>query len=150
MLVDARVGVSEVDRDIIARLPTQPAQLTVLNKADLAGCAIARSENCGENNKRVTISLSAKNGDGVDLLRQELLKIAGWHPAEDVFIARERHLRALAETGQHIALSRQQLPQLELFAEELRLAQRSLSSITGEFSADDLLGEIFGRFCIGK
>ena len=98
----------------------------------------------------MTIVLSAKSGDGIELLRQELLHIAGWHPAEDVFIARERHLRALTETGEHLALARRQLPRLELFAEELRLAQQALSSITGAFSADDLLGEIFGRFCIGK
>jgi len=83
-------------------------------------------------------------------LHQELLRIAGWHPVEDVFIARERHLRALSDTGKHIAAAQTQLPQLELFAEELRLAQSALGSITGEFSADDLLGEIFGRFCIGK
>jgi tRNA modification GTPase len=83
-------------------------------------------------------------------LRQELLRIAGWHPAEDVFIARERHLRALASARQHLAEAQTQVQQLELFAEELRLAQQALSSITGAFSADDLLGEIFGRFCIGK
>ena len=150
LLVDARVGVSDADRDIIARLPAQPAHLTVFNKADLAGCAVERRENDGTHGTGVVITLSAKHGDGVDLLRRELLRIAGWHPAEDVFIARERHLRALAETDRHIVLARQQLPQLELFAEELRLAQRALSSITGEFTADDLLGEIFGRFCIGK
>ena len=98
----------------------------------------------------MTVSLSAKHGEGVELLRGELLRIAGWHPAEDVFIARERHLRALAETAEHIAAARAQLPQLELLAEELREAQTALATITGEFSSDDLLGEIFGRFCIGK
>jgi len=96
------------------------------------------------------ISLTAKQGAGIELLKQELLRIAGWHPAEDVFIARERHLRALAQTNESLARSRSCLPHLELFAEELRLAQRSLGTITGEFSSDDLLGEIFGRFCIGK
>ena len=98
----------------------------------------------------MTVSLSAKSGEGIELLRRELLRVAGWHPAEDVFIARERHLRALHDTALHIDQARRQLPQLELFAEELRLAQLSLAAITGEFSADDLLGEIFGRFCIGK
>ena len=146
LLVDARNGVSDADREIIARLPPNPTHITVHNKADLAGLPAERRENA----EGTTISLSAKCGDGVDLLRQELLRVAGWHPAEDVFIARERHLRALGETGEHITLAQQQLPQLELFAEELRLAQTALSSITGEFSADDLLGEIFGRFCIGK
>ena len=98
----------------------------------------------------MAISLSAKYGEGIELLRQQLLKIAGWHPAEDVFIARERHLRALADTRKHIETALARLPELELFAEELRLAQAALASITGKFGADDLLGEIFGRFCIGK
>ena len=102
----------------------------------------------------VAISLSAKANQGIELLRSELLRIAGWHPAEDVFIARERHLRALAGAQEHIAAARRvvmgQLPALELFAEELRLAQHALGEITGEFSADDLLGVIFSRFCIGK
>ncbi len=146
LLVDARTGVSETDREIIARLPQSPAHITIHNKADLAGEEAERRED----GKGTTICLSAKSGNGVDLLRQELLRIAGWHPAEDVFIARERHLRALAETGEHIKVAQQQLPQLEVFAEELRLAQTALSSITGKFSPDDLLGEIFGRFCIGK
>ena len=80
--------------------------------------------------------------------------IAGWHQAEDVFIARERHLRALATAQAHIEQARQivdsSFPALELFAEELRLAQHALGEITGEFTADDLLGVIFSRFCIGK
>ncbi|HSG23419.1 MAG TPA: tRNA uridine-5-carboxymethylaminomethyl(34) synthesis GTPase MnmE, partial [Azonexus sp.] len=100
------------------------------------------------------ISLSARSGEGIELLRQELLNIAGWHQAEDVFIARERHLRALATAQEHIAAARNvvegRMPALELFAEELRLAQQSLGEITGEFTADDLLGVIFSRFCIGK
>ena len=146
LLVDAREGVSDADTAIIERLPQRLSHLTVFNKADLAGRRAERLEPDGE----VQIALSAKTGEGIGLLRDELLRIAGWHPAEDVFIARERHLRALNQTATHIAQARQQLPELDLFAEELRLAQRALSSITGEFSADDLLGEIFGRFCIGK
>ena len=146
LLVDARSGVGEAERAILAQLPASLARITVYNKVDLAGRAAERHEETDG----VAISLSAKHGEGVELLRQELLLIAGWHPAEDVFIARERHLRALSDTGNHIAAAQAQLPQLELFAEELRLAQSALGSITGEFSADDLLGEIFGRFCIGK
>jgi len=146
LLVDARHGVSAEEHDILAQLPAQLARITVYNKIDLAGRPAERhAEAAG-----VAISLSAKHGEGLDLLRQELLRVAGWHPAEDVFIARERHLRALSTTREHIATAQAQLPQLELFAEELRLAQLALSSITGEFSSDDLLGEIFGRFCIGK
>lgn len=146
LLVDAQFGVTEKDFEIIRRLPQNLSIITVFNKADLAKQIGSRQD--GDQGPQLL--LSAKTGDGISLLREELLRVAGWHPAEDVFIARERHLRALSETGVRITLARQQLPELELFAEELRLAQYALSSITGEFSADDLLGEIFGRFCIGK
>jgi tRNA modification GTPase len=146
LLVDARTGVGPADQAIMAQFPAHLARLTVYNKIDLASLAAERREE----GDAVAIALSAKSGAGIELLRQELLRIAGWHPAEDVFIARERHLRALTETCRHIDGAREQLPRLELFAEELRLAQLSLGTITGEFSADDLLGEIFGRFCIGK
>ena len=146
LLVDARRGVEEADRSILNRLPAYLKRITVYNKIDLAATQAERHDEADG----IAISLSAKHGSGVDLLRQELLHIAGWHPAEDVFIARERHLRALAETQGHIKTAQAQLPQLELFAEELRLAQMALGTITGQFSADDLLGEIFGRFCIGK
>ncbi len=146
LLVDARNGITDADRDILQQLPAHLLRVTVFNKIDLAGGRPERLEAADG----VVLSVSAKQGDGIDLLRAELLRIAGWHPAEDVFIARERHLRALAETREHLEMAGLQLPQLELFAEELRLAQHSLGRITGAFSADDLLGEIFGRFCIGK
>ena len=146
LLVDARQGVSAEEHDILSRLPEKLAKIIVHNKIDLVG---QHSERHAEL-EGIAISLSAKHGEGIDLLRQELLRVAGWHPSEDVFIARERHLRALEDTRHHIATAKAQLPQLELFAEELRLAQQALGLITGEFSADDLLGEIFGRFCIGK
>lgn len=146
LLVDARSGVGDAERAILAQFPPHLGRLTVYNKIDLAARAAERhAEAAG-----VSIAVSAKSGEGVELLRQELLRIAGWQPAEDVFIARERHLCALAAAQEHISKGREQLPRLELFAEELRLAQLALSRITGEFSADDLLGEIFGRFCIGK
>ena len=147
LLVDARNGVTAAERAILEQLPERLVRITVYNKIDLAGRAAERHEEPADG---VAISLSARQGEGVDLLRRELLRIAGWHPAEDVFIARERHLRALADARASIAAAQAQLPRLELFAEELRLAQYALASITGEFSADDLLGEIFGRFCIGK
>ena len=146
LLVDARSGVGQAEQAILGKLPENLARVTVYNKIDLAGRSAERhDEGCG-----VAISLSAKQGEGGELLRSELLRIAGWHPSEDVFIARERHLRALAETAEHIAAARAQLRQLELLAEELREAQAALGTITGQVSADDLLGEIFGRFCIGK
>lgn len=150
LLVDARNGVSETDRDILTRLPEHLKQITVYNKIDLAGTAAERHDETDGS----AISLSARSGEGIELLRQELLKIAGWHQTDDVFIARERHLRALASAQSHIDSAHQVaegvLPALELFAEELRLAQQALGEITGKFSADDLLGVIFSRFCIGK
>ena len=150
LLVDAQAGVSAADCEILARLPARLQRVTVHNKIDLTG----RSAERHDEPDTVAISLSARSGAGIDLLRRELLRIAGWHQAEDVFIARERHLRALAAAQGHVAAARNvvegRLPALELFAEELRLAQQSLGEITGEFTADDLLGVIFSRFCIGK
>lgn len=150
LLVDARTGVSEADREILARLPERLQRITVYNKIDLANREAERHDEAGG----IAISLSAKANQGIELLRQELLRIAGWHQAEDVFIARERHLRALSTAQEHVSAARNvvegALPALELFAEELRLGQQSLGEITGEFTADDLLGVIFSRFCIGK
>lgn len=154
LLVDARTGVTDADRDILARLPERLQRITVYNKIDLAGRAPERHDEHDAHGDAVAISLSAKANQGIELLRAELLHIAGWHQAEDVFIARERHLRALAAAADHVAAARAvvegRFPALELFAEELRLAQQSLGEITGEFTADDLLGVIFSRFCIGK
>lgn len=142
LLVDAAHGMGDAEETILARLP-QVARLTVHNKIDATGEA-PRAE--GEE-----LWLSAKTGAGVDLLRRKLLEAAGWQAAgEGVFMARARHLDALGRAAGHIAAARAAAAQLELFAEELRLAQAALSEITGEFSADDLLGEIFGSFCIGK
>ena len=150
LLVDARNGVSETDREILARLPERLKRITVYNKIDLAGTEAERHDE----SDGTAISLSARSGEGIELLRQELLKIAGWHQTDDVFIARERHLRALTSAQSHIVAARDVaegvMPALELFAEELRLAQQALGQITGTFTADDLLGVIFSRFCIGK
>jgi tRNA modification GTPase len=146
LLVDARSGLGQAEREIVARIPERLARITVCNKADLAGLRPERHEGADG----VAITLAAKTGEGIGLLRSELLRVAGWHPAEGVFIARERHLEALRRTREHLAAARSQIGRAELFAEELRLAQLALSAITGEFSSDDLLGEIFGRFCIGK
>ena len=102
-----------------------------------------------------TVWLSAKTGAGIDLLGDAILDVAGAHEdMEGTFLARERHLQALGAASEHLAAAAAHLasdaPPLELFAEELREAQHALSEITGEFTADDLLGEIFSRFCIGK
>ena len=97
------------------------------------------------------IYLSAKTGEGIELLRSALLQAAGWQSGdEDVFIARERHIVALELVERILVQARGQLRSPELLAEELRLAHKALGSIVGEFTPDDLLGEIFSRFCIGK
>jgi tRNA modification GTPase len=88
-------------------------------------------------------------------LRRALLERAGWQAQpEGLFIARARHVQALRRTADHLAQARAQAAQadaaLDLLAEELRLAHDALGEITGAFTADDLLGEIFSRFCIGK
>ena len=146
LLTDAQHGVGVAEQAILERLPAGIRRITVENKIDLTGRLPGRRED----EEGVSVALSAKAGQGIELLKQELLAVAGWHPAEDVFIARERHLEALSEARTHLEMAEAQLPRLELFAEEMRLAQQSLNRITGEFTADDLLGEIFGRFCIGK
>ena len=99
-----------------------------------------------------TVWLSAKTGDGVDLLRRALLEAVGWlgGGTEGLFMARERHLQALRLAKTHLECATHQIANLELFAEELRLVQQALGTITGQFTSDDLLGEIFSRFCIGK
>ena len=104
---------------------------------------------------REGVVLSSHTGEGLDALRQRLLDLAGWQSAPDgVFIARARHVQALAVVGTHLDAAAQQMqagnPALDLLAEELRLAQNALNEITGAFGADDLLGVIFSSFCIGK
>jgi tRNA modification GTPase len=97
------------------------------------------------------VAVSAKTGEGMDRLRKAILAAAGWSSTgESTFLARERHLRALEAARGHLEAAAGQLGRAEFFAEELRLAQMALGSITGEFTADDLLGEIFSRFCVGK
>jgi tRNA modification GTPase len=146
-IVDARSGVTPADQAIAARLPAGIERIVIENKCDLAKRPAGRHLVNGI----VHLVLSAKEGEGVDLLHAELLRIAGWRGhGEDALLARARHLEALAEAEAHLTTAAERLPQLELAAEELRLAQRALATITGEFTADDLLGVIFSRFCIGK
>ena len=126
------------------QLPAAGARINVVNKIDLVpGAVPGRQGNA--------VHVSAKSGAGLDALRAAVLEAAGWHSrGESVFLARERHLRALAAAQSHLAAAAAQSAQWEFFAEELRLAQEALGEITGRVSADDLLGEIFSRFCIGK
>ncbi len=148
-LVDAQVGISAADHEIDSRLPKGVPIVWVLNKIDLAGRGVGRAEG----DSGTEISLSALSGDGIELLRCELLRVAGWEAhGEQVFLARERHLEALQGAREHLVLSMGHAGSgiLDLMAEELRLAQEAVNQITGAFDADDLLGVIFSRFCIGK
>jgi len=147
LIVDACEGVTAADRAIADRLPRTLAPVTVFNKIDLSGNA----PGAVEMPEGWQIRVSAKTGEGIDALRQVLLKLAGWQSeGADVFMARERHLIALEQVAGALERAAQTALHGELFAEELRLAQRALGSITGEFTADDLLGQIFTRFCVGK
>jgi tRNA modification GTPase len=151
-LLDARIGMTEDDRLIAARFAAGVPVVRILNKTDLLGAAPALAQ---ATDGASEVRLSAKQGAGIDLLRAELLRLAGWQTgAQSVYLARERHLIALRAAHAHLdraaALAQQHAQALDLFAEELRLAQIQLNTITGEFSSDDLLGVIFSRFCIGK
>jgi tRNA modification GTPase len=135
-------------------LPKRVPVIQVWNKVDavLPQQAEIAIETTSET---VNITVSAKNGQGLETLRRTLLQVAGWQPAaEGVYIARERHVQALRQVSAHLDLADSQLKAksqaLDLLAEELRLAQNDLSAITGEFTSDDLLGVIFSKFCIGK
>ncbi len=147
MVVDVTRGLADADRTILSKLPERIKKLFVFNKIDLSGeSPSARAVDSG-----VAIRVSAKTGAGLDMLRTNILQAVGWRPAEEAqFMARERHLRALQEADTALARATSQSKAIELLAEELRLAQQALGEITGQFSADDLLGEIFSRFCIGK
>ncbi len=153
-LLDARIGFTHEDAAIAASLPAGVPMIQLHNKIDLlaepAAAALAT-----ETKAVRTVRLSAKSGAGIDDLRAQLLEIAGWQVGtESVYSARERHLIALRAANRHLLNAAEQAAQnaqaLDLFAEELRLAQLQLNTITGEFTSDDLLGEIFSRFCIGK
>ena len=128
--------------DVIEDLPAAAARIDVYNKIDLVPGFKAPAN---------AVAVSAKSGSGMDSLRRRILEAAGWTSSgEPVFLARERHLRALEAARTHLQAAAEEQRRWEFFAEELRLAHAALGSITGEFTADDLLGEIFSRFCIGK
>jgi tRNA modification GTPase len=133
----------QIAQALAQRVPARVPVLDIWNKADAAS---PPSEG---------LSLSARTGHGLQLLRQQLLRTVGWQAApEGVYIARERHVQALRRVQQHLDQAAAHLAaraqSLDLLAEELRLAQNALNEITGAFSSDDLLGVIFSRFCIGK
>ena len=146
-LYDER-GLSEVTDDLLAS-----GRVTVIrNKADLSTETVGMEP--GNKDSYPTITLSAKHNAGIDTLREHLKDVMGYNAAsEGGFLARRRHIDALNRAKDALVFGRQQLEGLgagELLAEDLRMAQNALNEITGAFTADDLLGEIFGSFCIGK
>ena len=140
---DVVIAVFEAGKagDALEGLPPDVRRIDVYNKLDLFPHFTPPPG---------ALALSAKTGFGLETLRRAILEAAGWSSAgESVFLARERHLRALESAREHLSRAVNER-RWELFAEELRLAHAALGAITGEFSADDLLGEIFSRFCVGK
>ncbi len=143
---------TQADADIAKRLPEGVTVMHVFNKADAVDAGVAQALMASE---ALSVGVSARTGEGLQALRQALLTHAGWQAAQEgVFIARQRHVQALNAAREHLALAQAHAGQrdgaLDLLAEELRLGHNALGRITGAFTADDLLGEIFTRFCIGK
>lgn len=147
LLLDASKGMTLEDESILAKLPGEIPRVLVYNKADL----LTSKPGVGFEASAPYVLVSAKTGEGMEILLSSLLDAVGWRDLETgAFMARERHLRALSLAETNLKNAQTLLNMPELFAEELRLAQRALNEITGEFTSDDLLGEIFSRFCIGK
>jgi tRNA modification GTPase len=147
LVMDASAPFDPSDLALLDRLAPGVPRTIVHNKIDLTG----QKPRVELGSSWTAVWVSAKSGAGLNLLSEELLRQIGWQPRDEgVFLARERHLVGLRAGASHLRAARDSLDRLELFAEELRLAQVALAQITGEFTADDLLGEIFSRFCIGK
>lgn len=149
------VDIDDEDLSMLKQLPDTLGVTIVFNKIDKHNRAAEVIENRQHADKNsVDIYLSAKTGDGIDLLKDHLKDCMGYQQkSEGQFIARRRHLDAIDNAEKHLEIADTNLHLLkagELMAEELRAAQHELSSITGEFSSDDLLGRIFADFCIGK
>lgn len=150
-LLDASQGPTRNDEIVAAGFPPGIPVIQVWNKIDLSG----HRPSVDHILDTTQVYLSTHDRRGIDLLRNELLRVAGWHQTgESTYLARERHLIAMKVARDHLTVAAQHVeqekPSLDLLAEELRLAQDALNSITGNFTSDDLLGMIFARFCIGK
>jgi tRNA modification GTPase len=142
-----RAGDAAISRLLAEKLPPHIPVVDVWNKADAADSATLAAV--------AGVVISARTGAGLAPLRRQLLELVGWQAApEGVFMARERHVQALREVDAQLARAAAQLrvgaPALDLLAEDLRQAQNALGAITGTFTPDELLGEIFSKFCIGK
>ena len=149
-LVEASKGITDYEQSILGRLPKDIKQIWIFNKIDLLN---GKAKLQQLNNDQI-VYMSAKTGEGLDLLKQAILNEVGFKEnsegSENKFIARKRHLEALERVHHSLQNAQLNIASAELVAEELAIAQKYLSSITGEFSSDDLLGEIFSQFCIGK
>jgi len=148
---------AEIAKTLERSLPKQIPVVHIWNKTDaLSEVATKGRQERSQDEEVQEIHISAKTGFGLEALREELLRIAGWQggASEGLYMARARHVQALDEVHTHFAIAEahltQKAPALDVLAEELRLAQNALNAITGEFSSDDLLGVIFSSFCIGK
>lgn len=150
LVVDDQEGVGDAERAILARMEPKPRLTLVRNKIDLTG----RAPGLREGQLECEVALSARTGEGLDVLRAHLKACMGFHAtAGGSFLARRRHLDALERARAFLAQGRTQLGDHragELLAEDLRHAQTALSEITGEFTTEDLLDRIFSSFCIGK
>ncbi|MCC7484102.1 MAG: tRNA uridine-5-carboxymethylaminomethyl(34) synthesis GTPase MnmE [Burkholderiales bacterium] len=147
LIMDATRGESEMDREILARLPGGVPIVKAMNKIDLIGRTPALE--CDEAGK--TVWLSARSGAGLDLLQEGLLGLVRWgDEGQGLYMARARHIDALERVLVNLQRAGKVATQPELFAEDLRQAQDALGEITGKRTSDDLLGDIFSRFCIGK
>ena len=148
-VADDRTGITAADAALLAQFPSQLPVLRVLNKCDLSAHATGPVADAPG-----TLRIAAATGDGLDALAEAICAQAGFASEADrgdAFTARRRHLDALRIAGEHVArAAAQRTRPAELIAEELRLAQLALEAITGRYTADDLLGRIFGSFCIGK
>ncbi|SFC49427.1 tRNA uridine-5-carboxymethylaminomethyl(34) synthesis GTPase MnmE [Pseudoalteromonas denitrificans] len=140
----------EIWPEFIDKLPKKMEITVIRNKVDLSNEQVCSQEI----NNQTVINLSAKNNSGIDLVKDHLKQIMGYKGStEGGFMARRRHLEALNHAAEHLEIGQTQLEMHiagELLAEELRLTQQYLNEITGEFTSDDLLGQIFSSFCIGK
>ena len=147
ILLDNQIGITKEDNDILLQIPEHIIRIYVHNKIDLTG----KTHQIKIENGETHVYISAKKNLGIEELRKQLLDVIGWQRSgENTFTARTRHLNAMQKAVKHIDSAFSHWEQLEILAEELRYAHSALGEITGEFSADDLLGVIFSEFCIGK
>ncbi len=147
-------GALEDHREILDRLPAGLSVTQIRNKCDLTGEPAGLTTGREAEPFTAIVTLSAETGTGMESLRNHLKTIVGYESTtEGGYIARRRHLEALTEAHDYIRHARDEMAATaagELVAENLRMAQQALNTITGEFTSDDLLGEIFSSFCIGK